>query len=523
MQFATTLKASLPKIVQDYIDQAEDLSDCYSFKHSLSGVIEASEVRKTLNNSYDILADELERQAKGSKYVSQLVLDNIARIKNGAQTVTTGHQLCLYGGPLFFFHKIMSAIALSKRLQKDGVTAIPVYWMASEDHDFEEINHVFIGKEKASWNNDAKGPVGQFDLKDLSEFKQSLVELFQNDPVKKDVLKKLDAIFSTEKTLAEAIRDFVYWIFADQGVVVIDADSVVLKKQFVSVIKQELETQFSFKELTQTNKRLAQKDYNVQVEGREINLFFMEKGYRERLVKTEKGIETAEGDKQWTKEQMMDLVETNPEKFSPNVVLRPVYQELLLPNIAYIGGPGELSYWLQLKSVFTACAVFYPAILLRDMVLIIDEKTQKRKKQLNLAYTDLKKSHNEILTQIVRHEGSHETLVDQKLEKIDGLLSELKDDLGELNKNLEVSVETERTRIIRRLNAIKKKTLRYDKKRAEVSDRRIAEVKDALFPFNTPQERIHNWLVHTNDPKSWVAENIKHYDLFKLGTKVLEV
>jgi uncharacterized protein YllA (UPF0747 family) len=190
LHLATTLKAALPKIVQDYIDQNEDLADCYSFEHSFSGLKAASEARKASVVSYDALANELDKQARESKFVSQLVLDNIASLKRGAQTVTTGHQLCVYGGPLFFFHKILSAIALSNRLRESGIDAIPVYWMASEDHDFEEINHVFIGSEKVVWNKEASGPVGKLDLTDLVDFKQKLSELFQSDPLKTDLLKK---------------------------------------------------------------------------------------------------------------------------------------------------------------------------------------------------------------------------------------------------------------------------------------------------------------------------------------------
>lgn len=522
MHLATTLKAALPKIVQDYIDQNEDLADCYSFEHSFSGLKAASEARKARAVSCDVLANELDKQARESKFVSQLVLDNIASLKRGAQTVTTGHQLCVYGGPLFFFHKILSAIALSNRLRESGIDAIPVYWMASEDHDFEEINHVFIGSEKVVWNKEASGPVGKLDLTDLVDFKQKLSELFQSDPLKTDLLKKLDIVFSSDKSLAEAMRDFVYWIFADQGVVVIDADSTELKRQFIPVLKQELESQFSFNELERINQRLSAKDYNVQVEGREINLFFMEKGYRERIVKSNDGFATADGENHWKADEMIGLVESNPEKFSPNVVLRPVYQEVILPNIAYIGGPGELSYWLQLKPVFKACNVFFPAILLRDMVLIVDQKIQKRKNQLKLEYADFRRSHDEVLTQIVRQEGSHEFIVDQKLEQVEALLNQLQTELGALNRNLETSAETERNRIVKRLKALQKKTLRFDKNKADIADRRITEAQNALFPFNAPQERIHNWLQFSNDPKTWVSDLSIFYNLFDLGTKVIE-
>lgn len=521
MQLTDTLKAALPALVQDYLEQKEDISECYSFEHSFEGVISAAKARATESKDYSVLVEVLTAQAKASKCASKTVFENIQKLNTVAVSITTGHQLCIYGGPLFFFHKILSAVALSRKLKESGIEAVPVYWMASEDHDFEEINHVFINNEKVSWEIDAKGPVGRLMLNQLSGFKQKLSVLFSNDPLKKEMLAKLDAIYAQNKNLAEATRDFVYSVFGELGVVVIDADDSRLKSQFKPIIKRELEEQFSNKALEKSNKKLAELGYDLQVEGREINLFYMLDGYRERLVKTESGFATADGIHSWEGRELLAEVDEHPQRFSPNVVLRPVYQEAILPNATYIGGPGELSYWLQLKPLFDAVNCFYPTALLRDMVLISTEKTQKRLSQLDLNYADARLNYDDLLKLVVRKEGSHEHIVDQSIGEIatslDGLLTKLE----KLNANLKVSGETEKKRILKRLTFLQKKVLRHDKKNAEIASTRIEEVKNALFPFDKPQERVHNWLVYSHEPKKWCEELLPFYNLFDLGTKVI--
>lgn len=521
MQLTDTLKAALPALVQDYLDQKEDISECYSFEHSFEGVIAAAKSRAAESKDYSVLVEVLSAQAKASKYASKTVFENIQKLNSGAVTITTGHQLCIYGGPLFFFHKILSAVALSRKLQESGVEAIPVYWMASEDHDFEEINHVFINSEKVTWDIEAKGPVGHLSLTHLADFKQKLSALFSNDPLKKEMLAKLEAIYAQNKNLAEATRDFVYSVFGELGVVVIDVDDSRLKSQFKPIIKRELIEQFSNQALEKSNQKLAALGYHLQVEGREINLFYMLDDYRERLVKTETGFATADGIHSWEGTELLTELEDNPERFSPNVVLRPVYQEVILPNAAYIGGPGELSYWLQLKPVFDAVNCFYPAALLRDMVMISNEKTQKRLSQLDINYAEAKLKYDDLLKLVVRKEGSHEHLVDESLEQISSSLDGLLTRLGELNENLKISGETEKVRILKRLTTLQKKVLRHDKNNAAVAANRIEEIKLALFPFDTPQERVHNWLVYSHDPNNWCHELLPFYNLFDLGTKVI--
>jgi len=524
LQLHSTIAPSLPKLVADYFNDAESLRSFYSLKPSLNGLVEAAKKRNAFPVNRNILVEVLAAQCENSKYATSKTLKQINRLQSeDVFTVTTGHQLCIYGGPMFFIYKILSTIKACELLQEAGVQAVPVYWMASEDHDFEEINHVFYHAQKASWDVDAKGPVGRLKLDGLEAFKKALSGMMGNDQLKAETMKKMDEIFHASKTLADAIRDFVYWLFAESGVVVIDADSVPLKKLFSGVVRQELETSASFNAVNASTQQLVDLGYGGQVTPREINLFWMQDGYRERIEKTASGFQTVDGQHAWSANELFQQLDRHPECFSPNVVLRPVYQEVLLPNLAYIGGPGELSYWLQLKGVFDAYKVFFPAILLRDMAIILSEKTVKRLGQLDISVGDVHTPFDELFNTLVRRQGSHEHLVEDKTTEIGQILSTLAASIGEFDQSLERSAQTERTRILKRLEVLQKKILRSDRKNSEVIERQLQEVYIDVRPNNAPQERIENFLRFTNEQQrvAFVKGLLSKFDPFERKIKVL--
>jgi len=225
----------------------------------------------------------------------------------------------------------------------------------------------------------------------------------------------------------------------------------------------------------------------------------MEEGVRERIVRSEKGFATADATKHWTSEELFKLSASSPESFSPNVALRPLYQECILPNLGYIGGPGELSYWLQLKGVFDAVDVFFPGLVLRDMAVLIDDKAQKRMQQLDLSASDVYGDREAILKAIVRKEGSHEYIVGDMAQVLKEQLSQIAAELALFDATLGESARAEQKRILKRMEVLQKKVLRADKRRHDVSARRLAEFLEATFPNAVPQERVHHWLMYTNE------------------------
>lgn len=508
----------------DYFAEASGLEEFYHFKPNFAGLALAASDRASRTFDRTVLVEVLREQAVNSAYSTQKTLNQInALLSDRCMTITTGHQLCLYGGPLYFFYKILSVIKLSEQMGAEGVQAIPVFWMASEDHDFEEVNHINLGREKIAWTAESGGPVGKINLQGINVFREQVKSQLYQNPIYRASLDELDLIFDDNKTLGEATRDFVYWIFADLGLVVLDADDPKLKKRFAPTILKELATSFSFEALAKVNAKLESKSYPIQVNGREINLFWMKDGLRERIVKTDSGFKTAVGNNEWTQEELLTIAENNPEHFSPNVILRPVYQEVLLPNIAYVGGPGELSYWLQLSEVFNELGMRMPSLVLRDMVLLLDDKADKILNQLSIKYSDLNGTKDSLFDDIVRRSGDHDELMQNAIHELELVLNKLISDIHVLEPALEVSAKSEKTRIVNRLEVLRKKMFRNRKRSFQVDEERISALFSTTAPEGVAQERYFNWLTFANEPSEFSKAMLPNLSPTALGTKVFTI
>ena len=523
MKHNTTLPVSVPKLIQDYLSWEEQLEPYCSVRPELNELLAYSKRKAFPAKRRRVIVDVLKEQAGKSKYASDVTRKQIELLsEDDANTVVTGHQLCIYGGPMFFPYKILSAVRLAKRLNDEGAKVVPVYWMASEDHDFEEVNHVYIGEKKFQWDRPSGGAVGPMTLEGIEQFQKELRSEFEQDPVRQDTLKVLESIYRPDRTLAQATQDLVYWLFGDLGVVVIDAADPRLKSEFKDVLKQELLTNDSLEAVTQTTQELTDLGYGGQVTPREINLFWMEEGLRSRIVRTSDGFATPEGDRNWSRDEMLDALEKYPERFSPNVVMRPVYQEFILPNLAYIGGPGELSYWLQLKGVFDRLNVEFPSLVLRDMAVLLDERTAKRMSQLGLGERDVYGDQVSLFKELVRKEGSHEHWVEEAREQVKAELESMMKEIDAFDPTLGESARAEEKRILNRLEVLRKKVLRADKRQHDTTNRRLQEILSSTYPNSSPQERVHHWLMYTqrDSMNDFWAELLVAFDPLSPGLKV---
>lgn len=512
----------LPSLVQDYFDGKEAISNLVNLPPTYKALRDNHDTVVERKIDREVLVQVLLSQAKKSEYSNEVTNNQINSLSHSnISTITTGHQLSIYGGPMFFFYKILSIVSIAEKLKKDGKKSIPIYWMASEDHDFDEINHIVVEGQKAHWETDQNGPVGRMKLNNFSSFKNQIVEQLKDDYRYSKTLKELDRIFDSRKTLTDAIRDFVYWIFADSGVVVIDADDRNLKRLFIPYLEKELATNFSQKAIDDNSLQLGTLGYKTQVAGREINLFWMRDGYRDRIVKTVDGFATADRKYQWDYETMLSLVKASPECFSPNVILRPLYQEGILPNIAYVGGPGETSYWLQLKGVFDSASIPMPLVLLRDMFSLMNPLSIKKKDQLGINWVDLYQNQDDLVKRLIRMKGSHEELVSKRQVLLEDSFKLMANELSEFDDSLRRKTEAELVRLNRKLETLKKKVLRSEKNQNEVLLKRVEHLYLQSFPVGNPQERVLNWLHFWPLPKS-VLELLPHCDPFSTEIKVIE-
>ncbi len=406
-------------------------------------------------------------------------------------TVTTGHQLNLLTGPVYFIYKILHAIRLAEELsvKYPAQKFVPVYWMATEDHDFAEINHTRLFGKNISWNEEQGGPVGEYELKDWETVKDTIAAFFQNnlDSEVNEILKKYNG-----KNLSEATKSLVHALFGKYGLVIIEPNDAALKQAFAPVMKQEIADSFAEKAVAEANAEIEKMGYKTQVFAREINLFYIQKGIRERLV-LENGQITVNGLGTFSREEMILKMEQNPENYSPNVVLRPVYQECILPNLAYIGGGGEIAYWLQFKAAFHACGIPFPLVQVRNSLQLIDANTQKKMAKVGLETKDIFSDLNE-LKRLYVLENSGDDLDFTQLDEMSIQLSnQITSQITQVDAALQSFAAAEVVKLEKQLEGIKAKLIKQQKSRFDNAMKQLEDIHEKMFPQSGVQERKDNF------------------------------
>lgn len=479
------------KTANDIVYNQNDLTKYIEAPYTLEEF--KNQIKKKSSNfsaSYrEVLVDQLVKQHEDFKDLNSVQSNIQSLSKENTFTVTTGHQFNLFGGPLYVAYKITHVIKLSKKLKETypNYNFVPVFWMASEDHDFEEINHIHLFNDKISWDTDKKGAVGRFGLDDIGMFKEQLLGKFENNESFSAYLNQ----FYTEKDkdLTAATRRFVLNLYGDKGLVTVDGDSKELKAIFSPVLKEELQTGFSGEAVSKTTEMLLKDSYKDQVHPREINLFYLSNQSRERIIKNDDGSFTA-GDKAWSEVEILDEVESNPERFSPNVILRPVFQEVILPNLSYLGGGGEMAYWLQLKGVFDHLNLTYPLIAVRNSIQIFDGISQKKMNKLDLSPKDMFKSIHENKKQFVL-ENDQEELDFSEIESVgEELISKMEGLVTRVDKSLEAFAKSESVKINKQMDHLKQKLIRHQKKQHDDAMNQMENLYERLFPRDGLQERF---------------------------------
>lgn len=410
--------------------------------------------------------------------------------KENTFTVTTGHQLSLLTGPLYFVIKILHTARLTEELKKKYPNSnfVPVFWMASEDHDFEEINQVNLFNQKFSWETAQTGAVGRFTMENWSEFTQQIKSLFANHP-KAEIQTILDSYKGNN--LSEATFKMVNTLFNHEGLLVLDADNPKLKKLLSPVVEKELTENLSCLAVSKTNKHLEDSGKPTQAFTRRINVFLLEKGSRER-IQYENGVYFTDAGTRYSKDEILSLLATNPEAFSPNVILRPLYQELILPNLCYLGGGGEMAYWLQLKGVFEAYKVPFPLIQVRNSMMIIDSANQQKMENVGWTTKDLFEDVDVLKKSYVLKNADELDLSDMR-QKQNDLIDSCRKLVNAVDPSMSNYLEAEMTRLTKQLDNLEQKLIRAEKSKYEKALKQMDQVRDKLFPNNGLQERSANF------------------------------
>lgn len=482
----------------DYLDQKPELKPLYNrfptlenFKAQIeeklkSGHLERSRkvLSKTLTNQYTTIE------------ASELTLNNIDSLKSeNTFTITTGHQLNLFTGPLYFLYKIISTINLTEQLKSEypDYNFVPMYWMASEDHDFDEINFFNFKGKKIQWNSDQTGAVGHFNTNRLEDVYEVVASEFGSGKFAEQLKAWFKNAYLNHDNLADATRYLANELFGEYGLVVIDADDKELKSLFIPQMKNELLEQTAFKTVSETNNTLEKLGLKIQVNPREINLFYIHNGLRERIVFEDSIFKVLETEITWNKEELLNHLQEYPERFSPNVIMRPLYQEVILPNLCYIGGGGEMIYWLQLKSNFEAQDVTFPMLLLRNSALVKTKKQAEKLEKLNISDADLFLNRNSFINKKVRQISNIDIDFSDQIKFLNQQFKDLYQLAEQTDKSFLGAVKAQEVKQIKGLKQLEKRLLKAQKRKLKDHIERCTELQEQLFPGQSLQERNTNF------------------------------
>ncbi len=489
-------------LINDYLNEKPELNALYhrfpnleNFKLQLDEKGKKFNGNNNINGKFkrEILISVLEKQYQ-SIVASESTLNNINLLnQSNTFTVTTGHQLNLFTGPLYFLYKIVSTVNLCKQLKHKFPenNFVPIYWMATEDHDFEEINHFTFKHKKINWNRDSFGPVGRLTtegLENVFAVFESEIGIGNNAESLKNLFKKA---YLEHSNLADATRYLTNELFAKEGLVIIDGDDADLKKIFIPYIKNELLHQTAFAKVNETIPHLEK--YSVQVNPREINLFYIEDHLRERIVFENGKYAVLNTKLKFSEEEILTEMDNHPEKFSPNVLMRPLYQEVILPNLCYIGGGGELAYWLELKSFFESQNVTFPILLLRNSVLLATEKQATKADKLQLTWRDLFLNQQELFNQKTKSLSNFTIDFSPQKEALKKQFEDLHKMAEATDNSFLGAVKAQEVKQIKGLENLEKRLLKAEKRVHQEQLNRIIALQNELFPNQSLQERKVNF------------------------------
>ena len=482
-------------LIFEYLTQNKNVDEFYELFPNESSLIQQAEKKlKQFQHrkvTHQVLSNQMSKLALTDKQK-----ENLEKFESdNTVTITTGHQLNLFTGPLYFFYKILQTIKCCEYMQKlhPEINFVPIFWMATEDHDFEEINHFYFKNKKYIWNREFGDAVGRMDLKGIDK----VFEQFQNDlntsknsQQLKDLINKS---YLSSDNLSQATQKLVQELFGEFGLLMLDADDVELKKFMIPAFETDLIHHKAFEIVSNSNEKLIEKNHNVQVNPREINLFYLNNGVRERIIDENQKFKLLDSNQTFSRNEILEELKNHPERFSPNVILRPLYQETILPNIAYIGGSGEIAYWLQLKDFFESQNVLFPVLIVRNSLLILSEKQNSILERLGINHRDLFLSKQELISQFIQNNLG----VEIDFERYEIQLNQIFDELEEFSTQTDVTfskmVNAQRTKQLKGFDKMKKRLIKAEKRKQSDKVERLSELYDEVYPHSNLQERIVNF------------------------------
>ena len=501
--YPSSIMPGSSRLFLDYAESAEPLAPFYSNAAAGKGWI--CEGRRLSGEHRARLADLLTAQnaAFGG---GELTTKNIDRLRNGASAVVTGQQVALFGGPLYTLLKAATAIARAREATEAGFDTVPIFWLASEDHDFAEIAHVDLptrdGLQAVAIGPAPEEPVPVGGISLGSGIETALAELESIlEPVVglSEITALLREVYRPESTLSEAFGSFIARIFAPCGLIVIDPasrDFHTLGAEVLGHAIREADTLHAA--LVDRDNVLAARSYHAQVKVTEQSslLFLIDEKTGARLplrrVHVDGGLQWKAGGQRYTEQELLHILQVTPERCSPNALLRPVFQDAVLPTSAYIAGPAEIAYFAQSEVLYRAILGRATAVLLRLSATLVEPKIaavmDRHGVQLPDALTTADALAQRLGARAMPVEGK------QKLaaagNSLDRELSAVTEWMAQMDAGLGRSANTAASKMRYQMNRLRRLAARYQLEKETSLARHAQAITQALYPGGHLQERV---------------------------------
>ncbi len=479
-----------------YTNELPALRPFYKYEPSIEGFAEAIKDRVKTKIDRATLVKTLQAQYQDLS-AAPLVDTHIQALANpNAFTIITAHQPSLFTGPLYYIYKIISVIHLCRKLKTayPDYQFIPTFVTGGEDHDFEEVNYVNLFGKKLYWQNELKGSVGMMSTEGLAPTLAQLKEILGDSEKATEIFGIIENAYTQNKVYSKATVQLVHELFKEYGLVVANMNHPDLKRLFIPQIKEEIFNQPSQALIQATADQLGEIDFKPQAYPREINFFYLRENLRERIVFEDGFYKVLNTDYQFTKAEIEAEIDAHPDFFSPNVIMRPIYQEVVMPNLAYIGGGGEIAYWLERKSQFAHFDIQFPMLIRRNSVMWLDKGTTKKLRKLDISVHDLFQDTDSVIRLFVENQSSKALEINQERAQISQAFDAITEKGKKIDPTLAKAFSAEKAKLLKTLGQLEGRLIRAEKQKYEVALNQIRGIKDKLYPNNGLQERHDNLL-----------------------------
>jgi bacillithiol synthase len=502
------------RIITDYLNGNDLLKSFYEHPVMPSGFEAAIRDREKFPTDRGLLVQTLKEQYKFLQDRKE-VNHNLEKLADASTfTVTTAHQPAIFTGNLYFIYKILHVIKLASALKTlyPQRHFVPVFYMGCEDADLEELGHIYLDNEKLNWNTSQTGAVGRMQPDGLGTIIDRIEGEFSGYPFGPELIQLMKDCYLDAENIQQATFKLLHNLFGSYGLIVLIPDNRFFKSAMRGVFKDDLTSHVPFR-ITEEHVRNLSVHYPVQANPREINLFYLTDNIRERIDWKDGRFFVHNTNLHFTPESMERELAIFPERFSPNVILRGLYQCTILPDICFVGGGGETAYWLELKALFRYYRVPYPVLILRNSFLLVKKNLRAKMEKSGISPESVFKPEEVLMEDYVRSHTDRELSLESQYRDLHQIYERIKNLSGAIDKTLEQHVEKLESQALQKLEELEKKLLRAEKKNHEEVRRRIHEIRGSLFPLENLQERIDNFIPWYAQYGKAFIENIHQHSL----------